>query len=253
MGIRNWDRNELLLAMNLYCQLSFGKFHKANPDVIQLAKAIDRTPSSVSMKLCNLASLDPFHQQRGVKGLSGASKLDKSVWAEFHSNWEQLAEESENLRDAIGLSSLDKTELDTSEFIGSTEKKKLVNVRLAQRFFRKTILACYESRCCVTGIAIPSLLVASHVLPWSSYPECRVDPRNGLCLNVLHDKAFDRGFITFDEEWRLVISREIREATTNKVLSQSFLPFEGCPIQLPEKFHPDLDGLEIHRAEIFRG
>jgi len=252
MGRRNWNRNELILAMNLYCQLPFGKFHNANPDVIELAKAIDRTPSSVSMKLCNLASLDPYHQQRGIKGLTSTSKLDNDVWGEFHSNWEQLAEESELLRVNLGLSSAEKTELDIPEFKGSTEEMKLVNVRLAQRFFRKTILACYESRCCVTGISIPSLLIASHVLPWSSYPKHRVDPRNGLCLNVLHDKAFDRGLITFDEQWRMLLSKELQEATTNKVLSQSFIPFEGRSIQLPEKFRPDSQCLEIHRSTIFR-
>jgi len=252
MGRRNWNRNELILAMNLYCQLPFGKFHNANPDVIQLAKAIERTPSSVSMKLCNLASLDPYHQQRGIKGLTSTSKLDKDVWGEFHSNWEQLAEESELLRDNLGLSSAEKTESDIPEFQGSTEEKKLVSVRLAQRFFRKTILASYESCCCVTGISIPSLLIASHVLPWSSYPEHRVDPRNGLCLNALHDKAFDRGLITFDEQWRMLLSKELQEATTNKVLSQSFIPFEGRSIQLPEKFRPDPQCLEIHRSTIFR-
>ena len=252
MERRNWNRSELILVMNLYCQLPFGKFHNANPEVIELAKAIDRTPSSVLMKLCNLASLDPHHQQRGVKGLTSTSKLDKDVWGEFHSNWERLAEESELLRENLGLSSPDKTESDISEFKGSTEGKKLVSVRLAQRFFRKTILACYESRCCVTGISIPSLLIASHVLPWSLYPERRVDPRNGLCLNVLHDKAFDRGLISFDEQWQMLLSKELQEATTNKVLSQSLLPFEGRSIQLPEKFRPDPQCLEIHRSTIFR-
>ena len=101
MHSSDWTRDQLILAMNLYCRLPFGKFHSRNPEVIRLAEVIERTPSSVAMKLSNLASLDPAHQLRGVKGLSGASKADREIWAEFHADWERLAVESQVLSDEM--------------------------------------------------------------------------------------------------------------------------------------------------------
>ena len=257
MARRDWTHDELTLAMNLYCQLPFGRLHKANSEIISLAQVIGRTPSSVAMKLCNLASLDPAHQQRGVKGLSSVSKGDREIWQEFHSDWERLSVESESLRERLGITSVpsksESTRRSKEAFTGDTEGSRTVKVRLAQRFFRKSVLASYQSRCCVTDIAIPSLLVASHILPWSSFPTHRADPRNGLCLSRIHDAAFDQGLVTFDSDYRLILSRELRSATTNEVLRTSFLAFEGRPLRLPEKFRPDPTFLEKHRAEVFHG
>lgn len=250
---RNWTRDELILAMNLYCQLPFGKLHKGNPGVIELADALDRTPSSVAMKLCNIASLDPYHSERGVRGLSGASNLDRQIWDEFHQSWETLVEESDALRVQYGLTdSIDPLNHGIPSVI-ETEVVAEVRVRRGQRFFRNAILASYRYRCCITDIETTALLIASHILPWSSHPDHRVDPSNGLCLNVLHDKAFDRGLISFDEDWRLIISIELREATTNFVLNHSFLPFEGRVINLPHRFRPESSFMEVHRSHIYTG
>ena len=73
-----WREEELLAAMYLYTVLPFGRLHKGTPEIIQLASRLGRTPSSVGMKLSNFASLDPAHQARGVKGLSGASRADRA-------------------------------------------------------------------------------------------------------------------------------------------------------------------------------
>ncbi len=255
MAHRNWTHDELLLAMNLYCHLPFGKLHKGNAEIIRLASAIGRTPSSVSMKLCNLASLDPMHQQRGVKGLSGASEADREIWNEFHGDWENLAIQSEELREQHGLPSDSSTaDEDVSEirpFVGATEGSRVTKVRLAQRFFRSSVLASYASRCCISGINHPSFLIASHILPWSQYPQHRTNPRNGICLSSLHDRAFDRGLITFDENLKMVISTELRSALSNHVLKESFSQFEGQELQLPDKFCPDQSFLAVHRDRIF--
>lgn len=124
MARRDWTHEELTLAMNLYCQLPFGRLHKGNSEIIAIATVIGRTPSSVAMKLCNLASLDPAHQQRGVKGLSSVSKGDREIWQEFHSDWERLSVESESLRERLGItfpSIAPESERRASEgFIGDT-------------------------------------------------------------------------------------------------------------------------------------
>lgn len=251
---RDWTRDELLLAMNLYCRTPYGRLHKTNPDVVALAEAIGRTPSSVAMKLVNLSSLDPAQQNRGIKGLKNASRGDRAVWDEFHADWEGLAEESESLRNRLGLAGRDASDSDDPvRFDGATEVQRPAKVRLAQGFFRRSVLSSYESRCCVTDIAVPSLLVASHILPWSTHADRRADPRNGLCLSRLHDAAFDRGLIAFDDEFRMVLSRELREATSNRVLCESFVPFEGRPLRLPDRFRPDPEFLAVHAREIFRG
>ena len=92
-----WTREHLLLALNLYCKLSFGKLHRNNPIIIELAEKMGRTPNSLAMKLCNFASFDPVLQTRGIKGLAGASKQDRAVWDEFQSNLAVLGPESEQM------------------------------------------------------------------------------------------------------------------------------------------------------------
>jgi putative restriction endonuclease len=254
MASKPWSRDELILAMNLYCRLPFGLFHSRNPDVIALANAIERTPSSVAMKLGNLASLDPYHRERGVKGLEGASRGDRAIWDEFHADWESLAVLSEKLRESLGLVEAESAATEQPEVVyaGETEAERPVRVRLAQRFFRQSVLAAYESRCCVTGISLSQLLIASHILPWSGFPEHRANPRNGLCLSRLHDAAFDQGLIGFDEDYRMVLSKELSDATTNDVLAACFQRYEGQPIQLPERFRPESTFLASHITSVFR-
>ncbi|MBC8065520.1 MAG: hypothetical protein H7Y17_11860 [Chlorobia bacterium] len=82
-GIR-WTEEQTRQALELYSQLTFGQFDHRNPQVIALAKAMSRTPSSIAMKLGNFASLDPAITQTGRVGLKGATVLDRKVWAETH-------------------------------------------------------------------------------------------------------------------------------------------------------------------------
>ena len=74
-----WTEDETKLALFLYFQLPFGKLHSGTQEIVQLAAAIGRTPSSVAMKLSNFASLDPKITESGRKGLDGASKLDRQM------------------------------------------------------------------------------------------------------------------------------------------------------------------------------
>ena len=83
-----------------------------------------------------------------------------------------------------------------------TEAQRLQNVRLGQAFFRATILASYQGQCCICRLPCKMLLVSSHIIPWAARPEFRLDPRNGLCLCAMHDKAFDRGLLAVDSSFR---------------------------------------------------
>jgi putative restriction endonuclease len=248
----NWTRDELLLVMNLYCRIPFGRQHSRAPEVIEMAKALGRTPGSVAMKLNNLTSLDPEELARGVKGLPGASQLDRQVWQEFHQDWQRLAIESEALRENIWS---DQT-TQTSDFDPAieirTDTEKTVKVRLAQSFFRRVVLSAYQAQCCVTGNPITELLIASHILPWASHPEQRVNPRNGLCLSRLHDGAFDQGLITFDDRYRLILSKRLKDHFTNQNIRDNFAGFEGKALKTPERFYPDKAFLAGHRESVFQ-
>ncbi len=220
------------------------------------------------MKLCNLAALDPYHQARGIKGLSSTSRADKEIWNEFNSDWERLGVESEEkLLSLLGkvveevptdsqverrIRKQSAIKIPFNEPTGPTETVLTVKGRLGQRFFRHSVLASYNCLCCITGNPIPELLVASHILPWGDYPEHRLNPRNGLCLAQTQDAAFDRGLITFDDDYRLVLGPYLSEFLPNETLERNFLAYEGKQIQMPDKFLPESDFMQIHREEVFR-
>lgn len=246
MPKRDWTYEELLLAFNLYCRLPFGLFHRNNPEVIALSELINRTPSAVAMKLSNFASFDPNHRSRGVKGLSNASKADEAAWNKFTSNWARTIWDSEVILARLqGQQPENKTEeqdeiVELGEIadIGETQIERITKVRVGQRFFRSIILANYRERCCVCGMSIPPLLVASHIIPWHEREDLRLNPHNGLCLCVLHDKAFDTGFLTVNEQYQVVVSKRVSTYIPNESIEMNIISHHGNDILLPEKFTP---------------
>lgn len=254
MSAGRWTKDQLKLAFHLYCQLPFGKLHSRNPEIIQLAKLIGRTPSAVAMKLVNFASLDPAITGTGRKGLEGASNLDREIWAEFHADWEGLAMECARLREHFGVT--EQPDQDRSadfvlpeDFTGET-RRVLTEQRIKQNFFRRAVLASYRGRCCMSGLSEPRLLIASHIVPWSKDKANRLNPSNGLCLSAIHDRAFDKGLITLSDDWKVIVSEELRRR--DEPFVQSVLkPLEGRAIEIPERFVPDLAFVKRHRDEIF--
>lgn len=250
MERRNWTREELILAVNLYCKIPFGKIHQNNPDIIHFAKLIGRTPGSISFKLGNFGSFDQSLKERGVGGLTNASKLDKEVWDEFYNNWEERTFESERLRAQFEKKSLEQLiDIDDVEIKEGKEREQLVRQRVNQSFFRAMILASYNFSCCITGIKNTDLLVASHITPWADDAANRLNPRNGLCLNALHDKAFDKYLITISPDYKIQLSKKIKAESKNKIVQENFLQFDQQEIKLPQKFLPDEKLLLRHNAE----
>ena len=249
----NWTRDELIIAFNLYCRTQFGRIHKANPDIIQMAKNIGRTPSAVAMKMVNFASLDPVHKERSVKGLAHGSKQDKLIWDEFNNDWEALAYESQKILFQLGRG-VDQEKSIQSEFykdIQKTELKRNVKVRLVQHFFRETVLASYDFACAICLLSIPEMLNASHIIPWSKNKLRRVEPRNGLSLCVLHDRAFDRGFISIDKDYCVIISTKLKPKRKCQMFKIAFREMNRKKIKMPDRFFPDQSALDYHRNEIF--
>jgi putative restriction endonuclease len=250
---KEWHRAELIVAFNLYCKVPFGQLHKSNPLIIQLANKLGRTPSSVAMKLVNFASLDPTHKNRGIKGLYHTSTSDRQIWEEFNGNWESLAFESQKAFNKLFAKPLYDEILDKAKRLidKPTEKKGTVRIRLVQSFFREAVLSSYNFACSMCRLNIVKLLNASHIIPWSVEKKRRGDPRNGLSLCALHDRAFDRGLISIDDKYRILLSKELKAEYRNDLYKVAFLNLEGSKIMLPEKFKPDLDALVYHREKIF--
>jgi len=252
-GQKLWTRNQLILAINLYCKLPFGRLHRSNPEVIHLANLIGRTPSSIAYKLVNFASLDPSLKARGIKGAANASKLDKIIWEEYYQNWDDLPFESEKLRAKIenqsieSLNNIPSTELPKE---GKT-REAIVKVRVNQSFFRSSILASYNNTCCITGITQPELLIAGHIKSWSEDEKNRLNPRNGIAINALHDKAFENGLITITPDFKIKISERLLKNKNTKSIEEYFLKYDNKDIILPSKFLPDEEFLKYHNEYRF--
>lgn len=250
---RPWARDELLIAFNLYCKTPFGRLHRHNPDVIRLAAEVGRTASAVAMKLVNFASLDPNHQRRNVKGLRNASQGDRSVFEEFSSNWERLAYESEKASERVAQHAGQAQDAiaDVVAVGLVTDREQLVRVRLVQRFFRAAVLASYGYQCSVCRISVPELLNASHIIPWSRDVSRRADPTNGLAMCALHDRAFDRGLMTINDELQVIVARRIVVRNPPELHEVGLLKISGVRIAIPERFQPDRGALRFHRQNIF--
>jgi len=254
MPRKNWTPEEVKLAFHLYCQLPYGRLHRHTPEVIALANLLERSANSVAMKLCNLASLDPAIVASGRKGLTGASKLDRAIWDEFHADWEGLVLESSRIRAKLEQATQGASELypapekPIDNFTGET-RRQIVQQRIKQSFFRRAVLSSYRGRCCITGLSEPRLLIASHIVPWSQDKANRLNPSNGLCLSALYDRAFDQGLITFDEDWRVVLSPRLKQP--EPAMRHFFHTIEGQKIVMPERFHPDPKLMQQHRESVF--
>jgi putative restriction endonuclease len=252
MARKNWTREELIIAYNLYCKTPFGKIDDNNLEIINLANIIGRTPSAVALKLSNFASLDPELQKRNIVGMRHGSKSDKEIWKEFH-GWDELAFESEILLARFKGEPIEKSaKIDLESLpIEGKDREAIIKARVNQNFFRSAILASYENKCCITGISIPELLVASHIIPWSKDEKNRLNPHNGLCLNLMHDKAFDRGLITITEDYEIKLSPALLAYKKNEAVQKFFLPYSDQIISKPKKFLPDKSFLKYHYENVF--
>lgn len=242
-----WTREEEIIVFNLYCKIPFQSSSKNNPEVIKIAKIIGRSPSAVNMKIGNFGSFDENLKAKGIVGLKNASKLDEQIWKEFNNHWDELSFESERLIKKFQ----GEKEIEEKIPVGK-EKISTVKQRVNQNFFRRAVLASYKNSCCITGLNNSELLIASHIKSWKDSDENeKTNPCNGLCLNALHDKAFDRGFLTVTPDYKIHVSKNISDICDGVSVEKFFNCYEGEKISLPEKFLPMKDFLIYHNDVIF--
>jgi putative restriction endonuclease len=255
MARKNWTKEELILAFNLYLKLPFGKMHRSNPDVIHLAKIMNRTPSSIAMRLTNFAGIDPYHKERGVHGLSGGAKQCQPIWDEYNENREELIFESEKIlaeKENLTIETKFSDILTNISDIKGETKLREVKTRVNQDIFRQIVMTNYDGKCAVTGIDIPELLVASHIVPWAENEKERINPENGICLSMMYDKAFDTGFIGINTNYEIIVSSELENKINQAYFDRYFGFLARRKITIPYRFPPKKEFLEYHIDNIFR-
>ena len=235
-----WTRNELVAVLKLYCETPFGKIHNRNKLIISLASVIGRTPSAVALKMSNFAGLDPTIDR---KGMANASAFDREIWDEFFADIDHF------LKDEPPITGFE--EMPQSEFLWENvtglDKKLVSTGRINQHFFRRMILASYGNSCAISGICEEKFLIAGHIVPWATRPDLRMNPFNGICLNALHDKAFDCGFISISDHGDILYSRKIEPIARLKLENLG-----GPAFKFPTKFRPTSEFIDFHRSNIFQ-
>ena len=254
MESKLWSREELILVFNLYLKLPFGKMHKQTPEVIEMASLTGRSVNSISIRLGNFASCDPYHQSRGVKGMVGGIKQCQPIWDEFFNNQEELIFLSENIlaqKENLTIETkFDDLLLDIKELRGETKIRE-VKTRVNQNVFRQIVVANYSGKCAISGIDLPELLFASHIIPWSKNEDERLNPENGICLSALYDRAFDKGLIAVNEKYEILVSDKLRKKKETEYYGKYFAALETQSLILPQRYLPKKEFIQYHLDVVF--
>ena len=155
---------------------------------------------------------------------------------ELH-NIQLLAEDTEQDRNLA-------SRIQRNDHIGETEALQIVKSRKGQGLFKSNVTRI-EDCCRVTGANKIAHLIASHIKPWSkSNNRERLDGNNGLLLSPHIDHLFDKGYISFDDNGELLIS---------KVADKSTLKFWHVETKNVGAFTDEqCKYLEYHRQHIFK-
>ena len=237
----SWSREELISAYNLYCKIPIKEINSKNTKVVEFADLLGRTSKEVAKRFKNFSRLDA-----DVNISENIGAEDKSIWKFFNNDWEKSVYESEDK-----IIDFENKLKNITEFPKGKERDSIVKSRINQNFFRSAVLTSYQNKCCITGLPFAELLNASHIIPWAVDTNNRLNPHNGLCLNVLHDRAFDRGLITIKPDYTIDISPSINNFL-DKSVKDYFLCFKNQKIILPQRFVPERSFLEFHNKNIFR-
>ena len=246
---RIWTRDELILTLSVYFQLPFGRLNRTTKEVKELAQIIGRSDNSAALRLVNFAACDPYIIESGRTGMPAGIPVCKPIWDEFAGDKERLFMEAERIKAEMLRRPIEQVlAISQKEFEGR-ERESVIRQRVNQSVFRTMVLYNYEDRCAITGINIPELLIASHIIPWSeSTPQQRLSPENGICLSALYDKAFDKGLITVSpDDYKIRLSSALLEYETQNYFDDHFRNIAGQQLIMPIEHAPNRDYLTYHR------
>lgn len=247
----NWTKEETIIALYGYCHIPFGRIYASNPEIIKLAKLLNRSPGSVSMKLANLASLDPSISQAGLKN---SSRLDKEVWETYSKDHVRLFSDSETIFARLKQEHDFNEKLEMFSYLQDvasedTERTAEVKIRVNQAKFRNLILSIYDHECCITGLKSDCMLEAAHIVSWAEDEKNRLNPTNGLCLNNLFHEAYDNYLVTVTPDYIFKVHQDLIICDKrDPFILQSFTHYNNRRIYLPDdrQLKPNKEFLDIH-------
>lgn len=237
---RNWTRDETLLALLLVLRLPYAGLSKANPEVGRAARVIGRTPAALAMKALNLFACLPGDVRGGLRALSHASGLDREIVREWMADPDRVLLEAADRHPFV--------------LVGHDAGPARSAGRIHRGLLRARLLDACGRRCCVTGHGCEELLVACHIKPWElATPGERAGWGNGLLLNALHARAFDRGLVTVTEGHVTRLSPAL--VVPDPAFRAIFEGHAGRPIALPRNVseRPSPALLRWHTENVFRG
>lgn len=237
-----WTREQLIMALNVYCKIPFKDVKEYHPIIQKYAPLIGRSATALKMKVGNFGHFDPVLREKGIKGLSNVSKADEAIWNEFWNNPEELAYESEKLFAEAENKTIDEhAKIDTFNIPQGREREIIVKQRVNQSFFREVVLCAYLNQCCITGITNAAMLEACHISSWAEDEHNRTNPRNGLSMNPLFHRAYDKYLMAITPDHKIIISERLIGNAKDEAFVYYLKSIQGREIIMPEKFSPDKD------------
>lgn len=205
-----------------------------------------------SASIWNLPNIPPSYLQ---KGYCAAALRSYQVFLIEHGHAQRLLgifatfndDESELPKHLSRKPDFPRFLFDDLDSLQGKDVRREVSQRVNQHVFRQMVLQNYSNTCCITGLDVPEVNRASHIVGWAKDESLRLDPRNGLCLSGTYDAAFDRHLLTLDDEYRIVLSRDLKDHYTSQAATDYFLRKEGERITLPKAYLPKKEYLESHR------
>lgn len=239
-----WSREQEIVALYMYCLIPFNKVSGNNPHIAKMAKIIGR-PNANSLK-AKIGNFGKFDTNLVAVGLGHSSHLDEEIWNEYNGRWQDLEVDALKLIEKFQhINHEEQTEI---PFIPiGKERDVVIKQRINQSLFRNMVLSAYNNTCCITGLARPELIEACHIIDWADDEKNRINPCNGLAMNVLFHRAFDKLYLGISTDLRVIISDKLYDGLKGKDKDKTyeiFNPYNGKNIMLPKKFKPNIEFIE---------
>lgn len=248
MANRLWTKEEFILTLDLYFRIPFARISKGNPDIVRLAELINRTPSSVAMRLCNYASCDPELKSRGVVGLTGGHALCLPYWERYCNRRGDLISEAMKCRKKIVESAFFSAD---ESFSHVSMWDSLVN-ELYNFKFQSVVKKNYHGRCAISSLKADQFIVGCHIVPEEEENDNRIDASNGICLTILYARAFLEGLIGIDPQYKIHISSSLKYHQFDKGYFSLFKKYDGTELAIKDVLvKPNPQFLEWHMDTVF--
>jgi putative restriction endonuclease len=124
-----------------------------------------------------------------------------------------------------------------------------VKIRAHHKAFAEKVKANYGFTCYICGLTNRDFLVGAHIIPWAERKDIRLDPRNGLRLCALHDRAFEHGYIALTDNYKIIVRENVKN---DNVLEKLLSPFQGHSLRLPSVDLPCVEYLRWHGERSYR-